>query len=333
MINAYKQPPSNSLLDKDIEDIFGQQYGFEEQKRDSLEKIKIQRWMRRFGEQEEIGNKILCLVGPPGVGKTSFAKIIAKALNKKLFVVNLNSVFDPSYLTGSSNEVGQFTKALVANKSADSVILLDEIDKASTSIKNSLLSVLDREQNHNITDYYLDVRLDLSKMTFIATANKLKDGKDDPFSSRLETVNLIGYDDEQKKHIANKIIQDFFRKFKGCGIKPEDLEIPENVLEAIISKTNEKGVRQLQTALQRITSYFLGELIKQEEKKQVKSKIIITSEIVDKVIPQSFFDVPQEEEEENKKQREITRRLETKLKVAKLESLFALERNKDNFDP
>ncbi|CAG8537574.1 10792_t:CDS:2 [Paraglomus occultum] len=151
------------------------------------------------------------VVGPSGVGKTTFAQIIAQALGKKFFSVALNGLSETSTLLGSennspANNEGQLAQALVETKTSNPVILLDEIDKASLPLKNCLLNILDPKQNHTILDYYLDVKLDFSQITFVLTANETKSFLPS-LRDRMLIIEIPGYNGEQKKETANKIIQ------------------------------------------------------------------------------------------------------------------------------
>jgi ATP-dependent Lon protease len=168
LIEVYQLPPSNNLDLSESKETLNQQIGFEEQKRIILENLETEE-MERFREQHDIPPKpslILCFAGPPGIGKTSFAKILAQALKREFFSINLAGLSDVSVLTGTSEnssgtETGQLTRALVETKTPNPVILLDEIDKAGSSFRNTiqdcLIKILDPTQNQEIIDYYLDV--------------------------------------------------------------------------------------------------------------------------------------------------------------------------------
>lgn len=210
MITAYQSTslPVNLVEAKEI---FDQQIGFEEQKKGILERLEINERHHNIRRDP----LILCLVGPSGTGKTTFASLLAQALKKEFFSINLGGLLDSSILLGTSEnssgtEIGQLAKALTETKKCNSLILLDEIDKAGSSFKTAihdcLLNVLDPVQNHEILDYYLDVKLDFSQVNFVATANDLtKIPK--PLQGRMLVVELSGYNIEQKKAIAQKIVQ------------------------------------------------------------------------------------------------------------------------------
>jgi ATP-dependent Lon protease len=212
LITAYQSTPSLTSL-TEAEEILDQQVGFEEQKRKVLESLEIE----GFCEHRNIRRNsfVLCLVGPPGVGKTSFVLLLAQALKKEFFSIALGGLSDASFLLGTSEnssgtELGQLAKALAETKKCDPLILLDEIDKAGfsfkTAIHDCLINVLDSTQNHEVLDYYLDVKLDFSRAIFVATANDLTKIPE-PLRDRMLIVELPGYNKEQKKAIAQKVIQ------------------------------------------------------------------------------------------------------------------------------
>jgi ATP-dependent Lon protease len=264
LIEVYQLSLSNNLNLSEAEEILDQQIGFEEQKRIILENLETEE-IARFREQHDIPSNpplILCFAGPPGVGKTSFAKILAQALKREFFSISLAGLSDTSILTGTSEnssgtEIGQLTRALVATKTPNPLILLDEIDKAGSSLRNAihncLVSILDSTQNQEIIDYYLDVKLDFSQIVFVITANDLQKISQ-PLCDRMQIFELSGYTVEQKKKIAQKIIQ---RLFPNEELRNK-LKITSEALEVLISKTHEAGVRQLKSALEgRIFDYCL----------------------------------------------------------------------------
>jgi ATP-dependent Lon protease len=181
LIAAYQSTSSPVNL-TDAEDMLNQQVGFEEQKEKVLNSLKI----KGYCEKKNVKKNplIFCLIGPPGVGKTTFAQVLAQALKKKLFAVALGGAENSSILLGTNEgspgtETGQLTKALMETKTCDPLILLDEIDKVNSyggnsAIHNCLNAVLDPSQNQEVLDYYLDVKLDFSQVTFIVTVNDQK---------------------------------------------------------------------------------------------------------------------------------------------------------------
>jgi ATP-dependent Lon protease len=293
--------PSNVV---ETAEILRQQVGFEEQKKRILEESKIE----EFSKKNEVQKSplILGLVGAPGVGKTAFAKLLAQSLQKKYFLIALGGLTDVSVLTGKSenssgSEAGQLAKALIETKTCDPVILLDEIDKlgvfSQNSLYNCLLNVLDEEQNQEILDYYLDVKLDFSRVTFIITANDFSKIPK-PLRSRIgEIIKIPPYTIEQKKEIAQKFIQKRFLQNKR--LSQNNFEITEKALETLINKTKEKGARQLKLSVDRVFNYCLLQWSQKENLQEARSKIVVTPELVNEIIPADFSNVDQEEEEHN----------------------------------
>ncbi|CAG8628710.1 9824_t:CDS:2 [Ambispora leptoticha] len=249
LIAAYHSTPPPVNL-SETEEILNQQVGFEEQKEKVLNSVKIKNYCEHNSVKRE--PLILCLVGSPGVGKTTFARVLAQALKKEFFMVALGGMSDSSLLLGvsedsSGTETGQLTKALVETKTCDPLILLDEIDKVNSyggnsSIHNCLNAILDPVQNQEIHDYYLDVKLDFSQVTFIVTVNDRKKIPKYLLSRMPVIVELPGYSNEQKKEIAHKFIK---------------------------NKTKEKGVRQLKSALDSIFDYCLLHIDSEDDPEKV----------------------------------------------------------------
>ncbi|WP_147411664.1 AAA family ATPase [endosymbiont GvMRE of Glomus versiforme] len=296
LINSYSSiSPLASLTN--ARQIFEKQVGFEEEKKNILERIEIAEYWEPKGVKKE--PFILCLVGPSGMGKTTFAQVVAQALEKKFFSVALGGIFDVSTLIGSeadslANNAGQLTQALIESKVCDPVILLDEVDKTSSSIKNCLLNVLDNKQNHEVLDYYLEVKLDFSQVIFVITANDLKQiGKN--LSDRMLVINLKPYTLEQKKEIASVIIQKWFTS--NAGFDKNEFDITNEALENLISKTNEKGIRRLEKAIDKVFDYCLLEWLKEAKQGRKKSKIIITKKIINQIISYDFSNAYQEKPE------------------------------------
>lgn len=353
LINVYRtiSPPANL---SDAKEILNQQIGFTEQKRKILESIEIAEFKISKGIQND--SPILCLAGPTGTGKTTLARILAQALKKKFFSISLGGLSDASILIGASEnlsgvEMGQLAKGLVETKSSDPLILLDEIDKAGstfkTGIHDCLVSVLDPAQNQEILDHYLDVKLDFSRITFIVTANDLKKVPD-YLRSRMTIIELPGYSVEQKKEIANKIIQKWFEK--NTNLNRNNFEITLEALETLISKTKEKGVRQLKSALDSIFDYCLLQWSRETKKGEKESKISISPSLIHQIIPQEFPNIDQDNDQEtpdneekkvDKKQLEaLQKELEMlrkeknnqqQLKAFKLNALLILRQTKEIF--
>ncbi len=207
---------------------------------------------------------ILCLVGPPGVGKTSLGESIAKALGRKYQRVSLGGLHDESEIRGHRRTYigampGRIIDAVKRSGSRNPVLVLDEIDKIGADYKGdpsaAMLEVLDPEQNSHFHDNYIDVDFDLSHVLFIATANTL-DTLPQPLLDRLEIVTLSGYITEEKMEIARAHL--IRRNAAELGIAPDAFQISDDALTAIIERyTAESGVRQLQKALAKVARKFI----------------------------------------------------------------------------
>lgn len=263
-----------------------------------LDKVK-ERIVEYLAVQQRVGKlkaPILCLVGPPGVGKTSLGQSIAKAVNRKFVRMALGGVRDEAEIRGHRRTyigsmpgkvLQSMTKAGVKNP----LFLLDEVDKMGQDMRgdpsSALLEVLDPEQNHTFADHYVEVDYDLSDVMFVATANSMN--IPEPLLDRMEIIRLSGYTEDEKINIAQRYLLP--KQLKAHGLKATDIAIAENVLRDIVRYyTREAGVRRLEQEIAKICRKAVKEQLLAKDKQKVVKKINISSKNIEQYLGVKRYD-------------------------------------------
>jgi ATP-dependent Lon protease len=276
-------------------------YGLEKVKERILEYLAVQQRVK------SMKGPILCLVGPPGVGKTSLGQSIAKATNRRFVRMSLGGVRDEAEIRGHRRTyIGSMPGRIVQNLSKtgtrNPLFVLDEIDKMSMDFRgdpsSALLEVLDPEQNHSFNDHYLEVDLDLSEVMFVATANSLN--IPGPLLDRMEVIRIPGYTEDEKLNIAQRYLLP--KQLKGNGLREDELSVNEAAVREIVRYyTRESGVRNLEREISKICRKVVKEIAlagPQPEAKRGKKKagIAVTPKNIEKYLGVRRYDFGRAEE-------------------------------------
>ncbi|PIA45990.1 hypothetical protein AQUCO_01600331v1 [Aquilegia coerulea] len=248
---------AQTILDED-------HYGLSDVKERILEFIAVGK-LRGIAQ-----GKIICLSGPPGVGKTSIGRSIARALNRKFYRFSVGGLADVAEIKGHRRTYigampGKMVQCLKNVGTANPLVLIDEIDKLGRGHAgdpaSAMLELLDPEQNANFLDHYLDVPIDLSKVLFVCTANVVENIPN-PLLDRMEVISIAGYITDEKMHIARDYLEKTTRE--TCGIKPEQVEVTNAALLALIENyCREAGVRNLQKQIEKIYRKIALQLVRE----------------------------------------------------------------------
>lgn len=247
-------------------------FGLQKAKERIVEFLAAKKFSKKSGR-----SPILCLVGPPGVGKTSLAQSIAQSVGREFIRISLGGIRDEAEIRGHRRTYigalpGKIIQAMKKSGVTNPVILLDEIDKMSQDLhgdpSSALLEVLDPEQNKAFVDHFLDTEYDLSKVMFIATANVI-DNIPYPLYDRLEIITLSGYTDEEKREIAKQFLLP--KNLTELELSKRQFQLSDSIIDTLISEyTKEAGVRQLERLVTKLMRKAIQKFLKDKSLKQIK---------------------------------------------------------------
>ncbi|MEL7166340.1 MAG: endopeptidase La [Pseudomonadota bacterium] len=254
-------------------------YGLEKVKERIVEYLAVQQ------RSKKMKGPIMCLVGPPGVGKTSLGKSVARATGREFIRISLGGVRDESEIRGHRRTYigsmpGKIIQALKKAKTTNPLILLDEIDKMGQDFRgdpaSAMLEVLDPEQNNTFMDHYLEVEYDLSNVMFLTTSNSYN--MPGPLLDRMEIIPLAGYTEDEKREIAKQHL--ISKQVKNHGLKAKEFDLTDEALSDIIRYyTREAGVRNLEREIAKVARKSLTKIVKKEVQ-----EVTVTSENLDEFL-------------------------------------------------
>ncbi len=280
-------PKAESVLEED-------HYGLERVKERIVEYLAVQQRVRK------LKGPILCLVGPPGVGKTSLGRSIARATNRKFVRMSLGGVRDEAEIRGHRRTyIGALPGKIVQNLAKVGVrnplFLLDEVDKMSMDFRgdpsSALLEVLDPEQNHAFNDHYLEVDYDLSQVMFVATANTMNIPP--PLLDRMEVIRLSGYTEDEKVNIAKRYL--IPKQMKNSGLRDDELSVSEPAIRDIIRHyTREAGVRNVEREIAKVCR----KVVRQQVSGKKSGKVRVTPKSLEKYLGVKRYRFGRKEEQD-----------------------------------
>ncbi|APO86573.1 endopeptidase La [Marivivens sp. JLT3646] len=289
---------TKSRVKKDLgraeETLDAEHYGLEKVKERIVEYLAVQ------SRSAKLKGPIMCLVGPPGVGKTSLGKSIAKATGREFIRISLGGVRDESEIRGHRRTYigsmpGKIIQALKKAKTTNPLILLDEIDKMGQDFRgdpaSAMLEVLDPEQNSTFVDHYLEVEYDLSNVMFLTTSNSYN--MPGPLLDRMEIIPLSGYTEDEKREIAKQHL--LAKQIKNHGLHAKEFEITDDALTAIIQTyTREAGVRNLEREIAKVARKAVTKIVKKET-----DRVQVTAENLDDFlgVPRHRFGLAEKEDQ------------------------------------